>query len=83
MDTSHTPQRHDEVGGLARMSFCELLDFSVFARCLLIFSIPALTARTISPLTCKSNMPQKCVHKGCEKTFDDPEEECVYHPGFV
>ena len=26
-------------------------------------------------------MAQKCVHKGCGKTFDDPEEPCVYHPG--
>ncbi|MCJ1312460.1 hypothetical protein MMC25_006134 [Agyrium rufum] len=26
-------------------------------------------------------MSQKCVHKGCGKRFDDPEEECVYHPG--
>src|SRR5690242_20702511 len=24
---------------------------------------------------------QKCVHKGCGKTFTDPSEECVYHPG--
>lgn len=26
-------------------------------------------------------MAAKCVHKGCGKTFSDPEEECVYHPG--
>ncbi|KAJ5489218.1 hypothetical protein N7539_004108 [Penicillium diatomitis] len=26
-------------------------------------------------------MASKCVHKGCGKTFDDPEETCVYHPG--
>ncbi|KAL8869058.1 MAG: hypothetical protein Q9174_004557 [Haloplaca sp. 1 TL-2023] len=26
-------------------------------------------------------MAQKCVHKGCGKKFDDPEEDCVYHPG--
>ncbi|EXJ85932.1 hypothetical protein A1O1_06301 [Capronia coronata CBS 617.96] len=26
-------------------------------------------------------MAQKCVHKGCGKTFTDPEEECIYHPG--
>jgi hypothetical protein len=26
-------------------------------------------------------MADKCVHKGCGKTFSDPEEECVYHPG--
>ncbi|EXJ85015.1 hypothetical protein A1O3_05690 [Capronia epimyces CBS 606.96] len=26
-------------------------------------------------------MAQKCVHKGCGKTFTDPEEECTYHPG--
>ncbi|RQM05092.1 hypothetical protein DH86_00003513 [Scytalidium sp. 3C] len=25
--------------------------------------------------------PQKCVHQSCGKTFTDPEEECVYHPG--
>ncbi|KAI5853121.1 HSP20-like chaperone [Morchella snyderi] len=24
---------------------------------------------------------QKCNHKGCEKTFTDPEEDCHYHPG--
>jgi hypothetical protein len=24
-------------------------------------------------------MAQKCVHKGCGKTFTDPEEECKYH----
>ncbi|KAJ5152108.1 hypothetical protein N7492_010403 [Penicillium capsulatum] len=26
-------------------------------------------------------MTGKCVHKGCGKTFSDPEEDCVYHPG--
>lgn len=26
-------------------------------------------------------MAQKCVHKGCGKTFTDPEEKCTYHPG--
>ena len=26
-------------------------------------------------------MAQKCVHKGCGKTFSDPEEPCIYHPG--
>jgi hypothetical protein len=26
-------------------------------------------------------MAQKCVHKGCDKTFVDPDEPCVYHPG--
>ncbi|KAJ5135732.1 uncharacterized protein N7515_005010 [Penicillium bovifimosum] len=26
-------------------------------------------------------MAGKCVHKGCGKTFDNPEEDCVYHPG--
>ncbi|KAK3070730.1 hypothetical protein LTS18_015028, partial [Coniosporium uncinatum] len=26
-------------------------------------------------------MAGKCVHKGCGKTFSDPEEECVFHPG--
>ncbi|KJX99995.1 cord and cs domain containing protein [Zymoseptoria brevis] len=26
-------------------------------------------------------MAQKCVHKGCEKLFSDPEDACVYHPG--
>ncbi|KAH8808279.1 chord-domain-containing protein [Xylogone sp. PMI_703] len=25
--------------------------------------------------------PQKCVHQSCGKTFTDPDEECVYHPG--
>lgn len=23
----------------------------------------------------------KCVHKGCGKTFDDENEDCIYHPG--
>ncbi|MCJ1475712.1 hypothetical protein MMC13_004375 [Lambiella insularis] len=26
-------------------------------------------------------MSQKCVHKGCGKKFNDPEEPCTYHPG--
>ncbi|KAF2667707.1 diploid state maintenance protein chpA [Microthyrium microscopicum] len=26
-------------------------------------------------------MAQKCVHKGCGKTFTDPKEPCVYHSG--
>ncbi|KAL8831367.1 MAG: hypothetical protein Q9170_005330 [Blastenia crenularia] len=26
-------------------------------------------------------MPEKCVHKGCGKTFNNPDEDCVYHPG--
>lgn len=26
-------------------------------------------------------MASKCVHKGCGKVFDDPEELCIYHPG--
>lgn len=26
-------------------------------------------------------MASKCVHKGCGKTFTDPEEPCHYHPG--
>ena len=26
-------------------------------------------------------MAKKCMNKGCEKTFTDPEEECYYHPG--
>lgn len=26
-------------------------------------------------------MAQKCTHKGCEKLFTDPEEDCNYHPG--
>lgn len=26
-------------------------------------------------------MAKKCVHKGCGKTYDDDNEECVYHPG--
>ena len=26
-------------------------------------------------------MAQKCVHQSCGKTYTDPEEECVYHPG--
>jgi hypothetical protein len=26
-------------------------------------------------------MAKKCVHKGCGKTFEDENEECVYHPG--
>ncbi|KMU78875.1 hypothetical protein CISG_07392 [Coccidioides immitis RMSCC 3703] len=26
-------------------------------------------------------MPLKCVHKGCGKDFEDPDEPCHYHPG--
>jgi len=26
-------------------------------------------------------MAQKCAHKGCERDFTDPEEDCHYHPG--
>ncbi|KAI4155887.1 MAG: hypothetical protein LQ340_000667 [Diploschistes diacapsis] len=26
-------------------------------------------------------MAQKCVHKGCGKTFTDADEDCIYHPG--
>jgi hypothetical protein len=26
-------------------------------------------------------MAQKCVHQSCGKTYTDPEEECLYHPG--
>jgi hypothetical protein len=26
-------------------------------------------------------MAKKCVHKGCGKTYDNEDEECVYHPG--
>ncbi|KAK9771822.1 putative Cysteine and histidine-rich domain-containing protein [Seiridium cardinale] len=26
-------------------------------------------------------MAQKCVHKGCGKTYTDPDEVCTYHPG--
>lgn len=26
-------------------------------------------------------MPLKCVHKGCGKEFEDPDEPCHYHPG--
>ena len=26
-------------------------------------------------------MAKKCVHKGCQKTYQDDNEECVYHPG--
>lgn len=29
----------------------------------------------------QSIMAQKCAHKGCGKTFTDPGEDCVYHPG--
>lgn len=28
-----------------------------------------------------SAMASKCVHRGCGKTFSDPEEQCNYHPG--
>ena len=26
-------------------------------------------------------MADKCVHKGCGKTFTDLDEACIYHPG--
>lgn len=26
-------------------------------------------------------MAKKCVHKGCGKSYENEEEECVYHPG--
>jgi len=26
-------------------------------------------------------MAQKCVHRGCEKVYTDPDEDCQYHPG--
>ncbi|KAK3204011.1 hypothetical protein GRF29_106g1346386 [Pseudopithomyces chartarum] len=26
-------------------------------------------------------MAKKCVHKGCEKTYEDDTQECIYHPG--
>ncbi|KAK3672691.1 hypothetical protein LTR78_007503 [Recurvomyces mirabilis] len=26
-------------------------------------------------------MAQKCVHKGCGKSFSDSDEPCIYHPG--
>lgn len=26
-------------------------------------------------------MAQKCVHRGCEKTYTDADEVCRYHPG--
>ncbi|KAH8675318.1 HSP20-like chaperone [Xylariales sp. PMI_506] len=26
-------------------------------------------------------MAQKCVHKGCNKIYTDPDEVCTYHPG--
>lgn len=26
-------------------------------------------------------MAKKCVHKGCGKTYEDENDECVYHPG--
>lgn len=26
-------------------------------------------------------MAQKCVHRGCEKTYTDDNEVCRYHPG--
>jgi hypothetical protein len=26
-------------------------------------------------------MAKKCVHKGCGKTYEDENEECVYHAG--
>lgn len=32
-------------------------------------------------LELKFYMAQKCAHKGCERDFTDPEEDCHYHPG--
>jgi hypothetical protein len=26
-------------------------------------------------------MAKKCVHKGCGKTYENEDEECLYHPG--
>lgn len=26
-------------------------------------------------------MAKKCVHKGCGKTYEDEDEDCIYHPG--
>lgn len=26
-------------------------------------------------------MAKKCTNKGCGKTFEDPDETCVYHSG--
>ncbi|MCJ1484544.1 Integrin beta-1-binding protein 2 [Schaereria dolodes] len=26
-------------------------------------------------------MSEKCVHKGCGKSFTNPDEDCIYHPG--
>ena len=43
-----------------------------------------LAAHTLTSLeltTLFIAMTGKCVHKGCEKTFEDPEEDCTYHPG--
>lgn len=33
----------------------------------------------VLPLTIK--MAQKCVHRGCEQEYTDPDEVCRYHPG--
>ena len=26
-------------------------------------------------------MAKKCVHKGCGKTYENEDDECLYHPG--
>lgn len=31
--------------------------------------------------TADKGTQQKCVHRGCERIFVDPEEYCFYHPG--
>ncbi|KAA8893721.1 HSP20-like chaperone [Sphaerosporella brunnea] len=31
--------------------------------------------------TTEAPVEQKCTHKGCERTFTDPNEICYYHPG--
>ena len=41
------------------------------------FSIQFTAIYLLWPTT----MAQKCVHKGCGKTFTDPEEDCIFHPG--
>lgn len=43
-----------------------------------IISSPSCFALTT---TNEAKMAQKCVHKGCEKVFSDPDEPCTYHPG--
>lgn len=49
-----------------------------------LYSITYISTYPLSPLASYSKidkMVQKCVHKGCEKMYTDPEEECKYHPG--